>query len=52
VYIGPWDSRRPGEPAFWNAEFGAFARRSDLRDEGELPDAMRAFWERGLALLR
>ena len=28
VYVGPWGPERPGDPAFWNAPFGAAAARS------------------------
>jgi hypothetical protein len=28
AYVGPWGPERPGDAAFWNAPFGAFAPRS------------------------
>ncbi len=28
VYVGPWGDERPGDPAYWNAPFGAYAPRS------------------------
>jgi hypothetical protein len=30
VYVGPWGPERPGDPAFWNAPFGAVLRAGDL----------------------
>ena len=31
LYIGPWSDERPGDPAFWNAEFGAMVGDQQLR---------------------
>jgi hypothetical protein len=47
VYVGPWGEERPGDPAFWNAPFGAFAT------DAEAPDASAAltFLRTGLDLL-
>jgi hypothetical protein len=45
LYVGPWAADdRPGDPAFWNAPFGAVLRRSDLGDPV-------AFFHGGLATL-
>ena len=30
LYIGPWSTDRPGDPAYWNAPFGALLRSSEL----------------------
>ena len=30
LYVGPWTADRPGEPAFWNAPYGAMRTRSEL----------------------
>lgn len=30
LYVGPWTSDRPGDPAFWNAPFGAVRPASSL----------------------
>jgi hypothetical protein len=30
VYVGPWGRERPGDPAYWNAPFGAFAPQSQV----------------------
>ncbi len=47
VYVGPWGPERPGDPAFWNAPFGAAAARSEVGDES----ACEAFLRAGLAKL-
>jgi hypothetical protein len=49
VYVGPWSSARPGDPAFWNAPFGAVRTRGELGDE---PAAAAAeFLRRGFDLM-
>ncbi len=48
VYVGPWGSDRPGDPAFWNAPFGAVLRRGDV----DSVEAATAFLDRGIDLLR
>jgi hypothetical protein len=45
LYVGPQGADRPGDPAFWNAPFGAVLRASDLSG---VPDAVGA----GVAFLR
>ena len=30
LYVGPWTGDRPGDPAYWNASFGAVLRHADL----------------------
>ena len=30
AYVGPWNPQRPGDPAYWNAPFGALLRRSEV----------------------
>jgi hypothetical protein len=47
AYVGPWGSERPGDPAYWNAPFGAFVPRS--RAGGFA--ACTAFVRSGLLLL-
>jgi hypothetical protein len=47
LYVGPWGSARPGDPAYWNAPFGAVLARTEV---GSLDDAV-AFFHRGLDLL-
>lgn len=53
LYVGPWSSDRPGDPAYWNAPFGAVLRYADLA-ETPPPDRRAralAFVRRGLTLL-
>ena len=53
VYVGPWEPDRPGDPAFWNAPFGASRPRSQLAESGlDEADSATAFLEAGIALLR
>ena len=47
LYVGPWDEGRPGDPAYWNAPFGAYATRSQAGDG----DACDAFLRTGLERL-
>jgi hypothetical protein len=47
IYVGPRSSDRPGDPAYWNASFGALATWSEITDA----DAAAAFFARGLGYL-
>lgn len=47
LYVGPWAERRPGDPAYWNASFGAVLPRSTV---GSVADAV-AFYREGLSRL-
>jgi hypothetical protein len=47
AYVGPWGPERPGDPAYWNAPFGAVVPRSAIDD----PAGSIAFLRRGLELL-
>ncbi len=53
LYVGPWETARPGDAAYWNADFGAVATRSDLgEDLGADPvGSVVAFFEQGLRQL-
>lgn len=51
LYVGPWTDDRPGDPAFWNAPFGAVLRRADLPASPDPAAAATAFFARGLTLL-
>jgi len=44
VYVAPWGPERPGDPAYWNAPFGAVWRGADDTDP-------LAFLRRGIELL-
>lgn len=47
LYVGPWGPDRPGDEAYWNAPFGAVARRSEI----DGPDDAVAFFAEGLGRL-
>jgi hypothetical protein len=51
LYLGPWDADRPGDPAYWNAPFGALLGHSELRAADDPLDAATSFFQRGLGLL-
>jgi hypothetical protein len=51
AYLGPWSTDRPGDPAYWNAPFGAVLRRSDAYGAGAPADVCDQFMLRGLGLL-
>ena len=52
LYVGPWDSARPGPESFWNAPFGATLGFGDL-DVSENPlQAAGEFFLTGIAHLR
>lgn len=51
VYVGPWDAHRPGDPAYWNAPFGAVLGYDELRAGSDPVAAATAFLSRGLSLL-
>lgn len=47
LYVGPWATRRPGDPAYWNASFGAVVPRSSV---SSVTDAV-AFYREGVSRL-
>jgi hypothetical protein len=47
LYVGPWGPDRPGDPAYWNAPFGAVLRRSETDGRAEA----LAFLRRGIDLV-
>ena len=51
LYVGPWGPERPGDPAFWNAPFGAILPHARLREAGDARRRAEAFLRRGLDLL-
>lgn len=52
LYLGPWGAGRPGDPAHWNAPFGARLALSHLPpDDGPARAAAVAWLLHGLALL-
>lgn len=48
LYVGPWTSDRPGDPAFWNAPFGAVLGYQDLHQAGDPVAVATAFLRRGI----
>jgi hypothetical protein len=48
LYVGPQGADRSGDPAFWNAPFGAVLRWGDLAGEPNKVDAGVAFLRTGL----
>jgi hypothetical protein len=50
LYVGPWSPARPGDPAFWNAPFGAVRRRSEVLGGPDLVEPCRRFLSQGLEL--
>lgn len=51
LYVGPWDDGRPGDPAYWNAPFGAVRGYAALRSATNPQELGSAFLRRGLDLL-
>jgi hypothetical protein len=50
IYVGPWDTARPGDPDYWNAPFGAVLTHDELRASADPIAAARAFLLRGVTL--
>ncbi len=48
AYVGPWSNERPGDPAFWNAPFGAVLRASDVMGTTDAAQGCRDFLAAGL----
>lgn len=51
LYVGPWESFRPGDPAYWNVPFGAALRYEELRASADPAALGLAFFRRGIELL-
>ena len=51
AYVGPWDSVRPGDAAFWNAPFGAVLGYSIVSAAADPIQRLAEFFAHGLALL-
>ena len=49
LYVGPWSAERRGDPAFWNAPFGAVRRERDVPPGRGRVGACVEFLEAGLA---
>ena len=51
LYVGPWEPDRPGDPAYWNASFGAVLDAAELGQAVKPEVGALAFFRRGLELL-
>jgi hypothetical protein len=51
LYLGPWGDARPGDPAYWNAPFGAVLRRSTVCESDDPAGMGRDFLRTGLTSL-
>ena len=51
VYVGPWTADRPGDPAFWNAPFGAVLGHDDVFTAADPIAVIAGFFTAGLDLL-
>jgi hypothetical protein len=51
LYVGPWTGERPGDPAFWNAPFGAVLGWSHVVSTDDPVATSSAFFARGVAAL-
>ncbi len=51
LYVGPHGPERPGDPAFWNAPFGAVVGHAEIAAAADPIGAMVEFLHQGLALL-
>jgi hypothetical protein len=51
AYVGPWAADRPGDPAYWNAPFGAYLPASGVVELRDPTGDLARFLARGLSLL-
>lgn len=51
LYVGPWGPERPGDPAYWNAPFGAVRTHAELLAAADPAAEARAFLRAGLGHL-
>lgn len=52
LYVGPWGPERPGDPAYWNAPFGAVLPHAELRTSSEAGERAVAFLVEGVERVR
>ncbi len=48
LYVGPWSADRPGDPAYWNAPFGAVLTEGDMSYGPDPVKAGIAFFGEGI----
>lgn len=51
TYFGPWEEKRPGDPSFWNAPFGAVLRRTEVYAVEDPEQRVVTFLREGSRLL-
>jgi len=51
LYVGPWTDARPGDPAFWNASFGAISKYESLLASTDPVAAAIDFYVTGIRAL-
>ena len=49
-YVGPWGPERPGDPAFWNAPFGAALAVTELEGTADPAETAAQFLRKGIRL--
>ena len=49
-YVGPWSPDRPGDPAYWNAPFGAALTVTQLEGSADAAEAAAQFFTEGIRL--
>ena len=49
LYVGPWGTERPGDPAYWNAPFGAVLMRATVLAAADPVAEAVEFFRRGLS---
>jgi len=52
LYVGPWSDERPGEPAYWNASFGAVLGYDDVLAADDPVDRAASFLVEGVERFR
>jgi hypothetical protein len=48
LYVGPWSAERRGDPAFWNAPFGAVLSAADLAGASDPAQSCIEFLRAGM----
>jgi hypothetical protein len=48
LYVSPWETARPGDPAFWNAPFGALLDAGSVAATADPASSAIEFYRRGL----
>ena len=51
LYVQPWENDRPGDPDYWNVDFGAVLTYDELRAAADQAEAATNFLRRGMDIL-